>query len=69
MSHRTDFANLPSQPDETVILRSVVAQHIADGLTSGSPAAEALARSLMTELDAAGIDISTHVNALRAAGA
>jgi hypothetical protein len=50
---------------ELDILRKVVAQHILDGLHSGNPAAADLARSLMTELDVAGLDITATVNAAR----
>jgi hypothetical protein len=64
MSSNTGWGDLASSPSELVILRAVVAQHIADGLTSGSPTAAALAQSLLTELDAAGLDIGTAVNAV-----
>ncbi len=64
MSTDTDWGDLPGTPSELAILRAVVAQHIADGLTSGSPAAVALASSLITELDAAGLDISAAVKAV-----
>ena len=63
---RTPWGTLTNDPTELDILRRVVAQHIADGLNSGDPAATVLARSLLTELDAAGLtDIGVAVDALR----
>lgn len=59
------YATLALTPDPQAVLEKVVARHIADSLASGSPAAEALARSLLTELDAAGLDITADVNHLR----
>jgi len=55
---------LAGQPGETVILRVVVAQHILDGLTSGNPTAADRAQSLLTELDAAGLDLSDAIKAV-----
>ena len=67
MNSNIDWVNGPlEEPSELDIIRRVVVQHVADGLHSGNEVAAALARSLVTELDAAGIDISTAVNALRA---
>lgn len=63
----TDWLFEPEPPSELDVLRRVVARHIVDGLTSGSPAAAALAQSLATELDVAGIDISTTLDNLREA--
>ncbi|HWN00046.1 MAG TPA: hypothetical protein VNO54_23615 [Streptosporangiaceae bacterium] len=60
------YATLALTPDPQAALEKVVVQHIADSLTSGSPAAEALARSLLTELDAAGLNITVAVDNLRA---
>lgn len=66
MSESIDWTDGPwSEPSESNILRAVVTQHIVDGQTSGSPTAAALAQSLITELDAAGLDISSDVDALR----
>lgn len=53
----------PSGPSEFDLLRAVVVQHIVDGQMSGSPAAAALSQSLITELDAAGLDITADINA------
>lgn len=39
------------------MLRRVVARHISDGITSEVPAAEVLARSLLTEIEAAGLRV------------
>jgi hypothetical protein len=50
-------------PDECAVFRAVVAQHIADGVTSRNPAAAVLARSLQTELDLAGVNIDADVKA------
>lgn len=41
--------------DELALLRRVVARHISDGITSEMPAAEVLARSLLTEIEASGV--------------
>lgn len=60
------YATLALTPDPHAVLEKVVVQHITDSLTSGSPAAEALAQSLLTELDAAGLNITVSVDALRA---
>lgn len=54
---------MSSTPSEFDILRQVVVQHIVDGQMSGSPAAAALSQSLITELDAAGLDITADINA------
>jgi hypothetical protein len=66
MSTNTCSRNAPAAPPtELDILRRVVVQHIVDGLRSGDPVAAAMARSLMTELDVAGLDVAAAVNALR----
>ncbi len=59
------WAGLTNQSTELDILKRVVVRHIVDGLHSGNPIAAALARSLMTELDAAGLPVDTAVDALR----
>jgi hypothetical protein len=46
--------------DREEVLEKVVVQHIRDGLASGSETAIALARSLLTELEAAGLDLRHH---------
>jgi hypothetical protein len=48
--------------DREEVLEMVVVQHIRDGLASGSEIAVALARSLLTELEAAGLDLGHHFN-------
>jgi hypothetical protein len=47
--------------DPLDITRDVVAKFIADNLTCGIPVAADLARSLQTELHAAGVDVDTLV--------
>ena len=42
---------------ELTLMRRVVARHIADGVSSGVPSAQVLARSLLTELDTAGLRV------------
>ena len=53
--------------DELMLLRRVVARHIADSYASGVPAAEQLARSLETEIDTAGLRLHAEVRAARRA--
>jgi hypothetical protein len=66
------IARLATEHDATqtalITTQRVVAQHIADGLTAGGPAA-VLARSLATELDAAGVPIDQHIARATAGGA
>ena len=62
MSNSTDWSALTGRSDETVILRDVVAKFIADNLTCGSQVAADLARSLQTELDAAGVNMDDLVD-------
>lgn len=52
-----------TEPDPYLLLASVVAKHIADNLTCGNPVAADLARSLQTELDAAGVNLDHLVSA------
>jgi len=52
-----EMTHLSEQSD---LLEKVVVQHIRDGLSSGSDTAIALARSLLTELEAAGLDLRHH---------
>jgi hypothetical protein len=49
-------------PDPLMMTRLVVAKFIADNLTCGNPTAADLARSLQTELDAAGVDVDALVD-------
>lgn len=63
MSSTTDWSALTGRPDELVITQSVAAKFIADNLTCGVPVAADLARSLQTELDAAGVNIDHLVGA------
>lgn len=58
---------MTSIADELALLRRVVARHIADSYASGVPAAEALARSLETEIEAAGLRLGAEVRAARRA--
>jgi hypothetical protein len=62
MSNDTDWSALTGRPDELVITRDVVAKFIADNLTCGIPVAADLARSLQTELDAAGVNVDDLVD-------
>jgi hypothetical protein len=62
MSSNTTQAGA-GEPSEFDLLRAVVVQHIVDGQMSGSAAAAALSQSLITEIDAAGLDITADVNA------
>lgn len=57
----------PTIADQLAVLRRVVARHIADGYTSGVPAAELLARSLETEIEAAGLRLDAEIRAARRA--
>ena len=50
--------------DRSRLMEKVVVQHIVDGLHSGDPVAAAMGRSLMTELDTAGLDVSAAVKAV-----
>lgn len=63
-ARRSGVADLAQQLDTTqtalITMQRVVAQHIADGLAVGGAAAD-LARSLVTELDAAGVPIGQHI--------
>lgn len=52
--------DIPFESDREEVLEKVVVQHIRDGLSSGSDIAIALARSLLTELEAAGLDLRHH---------
>ncbi|MCI0386198.1 hypothetical protein [Streptomyces sp. CNQ085] len=64
MTAQSGVAALATELDNTqtqlITTQRVVAQHIADGLTAGGPTA-VLARSLATELDAAGVPIDQHI--------
>jgi hypothetical protein len=62
MSSSTDWSALTGRSDELVITRDVVAKFIADNLTCGIPVAADLARSLQTELDAAGVSVDDLVD-------
>lgn len=53
--------------DELTLLRRVVARHIADSYATGVPAAVALARSLETEIDMAGLRLDAELRAARRA--
>lgn len=64
-----NFICTSAQPDPHDLMQRVVVRHIVDGLTSGDPTAAALARSLMTELHAAGVPVDALVSNLRKAGA
>lgn len=62
MSSDIDWANRPAvERDPFDITRDVVAKFIADNLTCGIRTAADLARSLQTELHAAGVDVDTLV--------